>query len=147
MMDTLGSSPDELRHGTFGRFRLVVNIDSLDKELRSNRESVREGPLLETARDVLRAIFNFVRPFIEKHDEARETSAQSFLENLPRVPQACLDGPLPELARAVVEGNAKSRYLIVPRHRSREDRDAFLANTLEESESGRCNDVRHRPDD
>jgi hypothetical protein len=31
-----GISPDELRHGTFGRFRCVVHIDSLDEELRSN---------------------------------------------------------------------------------------------------------------
>ena len=31
-----GIDPNELRHGTFGRFRLVINIDSLDAELRAN---------------------------------------------------------------------------------------------------------------
>ena len=35
-----GISPDELRHGTFGRFRLVVHMDGLDAGLRSNREAV-----------------------------------------------------------------------------------------------------------
>ena len=39
-----GISPNELRHGTFGRFRLVVNMDGLDLGLRSNREAVSEGP-------------------------------------------------------------------------------------------------------
>ena len=57
-----GISPDELRHGTFGRFRLVVHMDGLDEGLRSNREAVGEGPLLNTAQDVLRAVFNAVRP-------------------------------------------------------------------------------------
>src|SRR5579859_6888985 len=37
-----GIDPNELRHGTFGRFRLVINIDSLDSELRANRETIRE---------------------------------------------------------------------------------------------------------
>ena len=42
-----GISPNELRHGTFGRFRLVVHMDGLDAGLRSNREAIGEGPLLE----------------------------------------------------------------------------------------------------
>ena len=42
-----GISPDELRHGTFGRFRLIVNIDSLDKELRSNRVMIARRWCLE----------------------------------------------------------------------------------------------------
>ena len=61
-----GISPDELRHGTFGRFRLVVHIDSLDEELRSNREGISEGPRREIAQNVLKGIFNFARPIIEK---------------------------------------------------------------------------------
>jgi hypothetical protein len=128
-----GISPDELRHGTFGRFRLIVNIDSLDKELRSNRESVREGPLLETARDVLRAIFNFVRPFIEKHDEVEKPGAK-LSRKLAASPASLSRRPIVELARAVAEGKAKSRYLIVPRHRSKEDRDAFLSSLEERAE-------------
>jgi len=57
-----GIDPDELRHGTFGRFRLVINIDALDEELRSNRESLSEGPALGAAQDILRAIFNAFVP-------------------------------------------------------------------------------------
>jgi len=121
-----GISPDELRHGTFGRFRLVVNIDSLDAELRSNRESIREGPKLEIARDVIRAIFNFVRPFIDKHDE-EEAPGAKLARKFAASPASLSRQPIVLLARAVAEGKAKSRYLLVPKHKSVEDRAEFLA--------------------
>ena len=70
-----GISPNELRHGTFGRFRLVVHMDGLDEELRSNREAISEGSLLTVAQNVLQAIFNAVRPTIEKHDQEEEPGA------------------------------------------------------------------------
>ena len=63
-----GIDPNELRHRTFGRFRLVINIDSLDEELRANRETIREGTPYATAKNVLRSVFKHVRPFIDKHD-------------------------------------------------------------------------------
>ena len=83
-----GISPDELRHGTFGRFRLVVHMDGLDEGLRSNREAVGEGPLLNTAQDVLRlqAVFNAVRSTIETHDSDEAPGASSNLhDQLARV--------------------------------------------------------------
>jgi hypothetical protein len=82
-----GISPDELRHGTFGRFRLVINMDSLDRELRSNREAIREGPLLEAAQNVLRAIFNYVRSTIESTTQKRYQE-QSWRGSLQRAPRA-----------------------------------------------------------
>ena len=42
--DHFGIPPNELRHGVFGRFRLVVYMDGLDAELRSTRESISGGP-------------------------------------------------------------------------------------------------------
>ena len=86
-----GISADELRHGTFGRFRLVISIDSLDKELRSNRENVREGPLLKVTQ-YLRAIFNFVRPFIEAHDEA-ERLGQRLSSRVSHAGKSVYDDP------------------------------------------------------
>ena len=122
-----GISPDELRHGTFGRFRLVVHMDGLDKELRSNREAVSEGPLLETAQGVLRAIFNAIRPTIETHDREEEPGAQ-LARKLAASPASLSRGPIIELARAVAEGKSKSRFLIVPKHESVEERDTFLTS-------------------
>src|SRR6266849_1899381 len=122
-----GISPDELRHGTFGRFRLVINMDSLNRELRSNREAIQEGPLLEAAQNVLRAIFNYVRPTIETHD-AEEVPGAKLARKLAASPTSLTRGPIIELARAVVEGKEQSRYLIVPKHKSAAEGAAFLAS-------------------
>jgi len=61
-----GIPADELRHGTFGRIRIVIHMDGLDEYLQSDRERVREGPVLIAAQNVLRAIFNKIRPALEK---------------------------------------------------------------------------------
>ena len=124
-----GISPDELRHGTFGRFRLVVHMDGLDVGLRSNREAIGEGPLLNSAQDVLRAIFNAVRPTIETHDKDEAPGAK-LARVLAASPGSLSRWPIVELSRAVTKGKSKSRYLIVPEHASDEEAEAFLA-TLE----------------
>ena len=121
-----GISPDELRHGTFGRLRLVVHMDGLDARLRSNRETVGEGPLLDTAQDVLRAIFNAVRPTLETHDKDEAPGAK-LARALAASPGSLSRRPIVELSRAVTSGKSKSRYLIVPEHDSDEEADAFLA--------------------
>lgn len=83
-----GISPDELRHGTFGRFRAVVHMDTLDDQLRSNRESISEGALLATARDVLRALFkSFGRR--SRPTTCRRSRVPSWRANWRRVLQAC----------------------------------------------------------
>jgi histidine kinase/DNA gyrase B/HSP90-like ATPase len=125
-----GIDPNELRHGTFGRFRLVINIDSLDHELRANRETIREGVPYETAKNVLRAIFNYVRPFIDKHD-AEEAPGDKLIRKLAATPASLSRLPIVELTRAVLEGKSKARFLIVPEKKSEGEREAFLEN-LEE---------------
>ena len=120
-----GISPDELRHGTFGRFRLIVHIDRLDEGLRSNREAVGEGPLLSKAQDVLRAVFNAVRPTIDKHD--RDEAPGVKLARVLAASAASLSRrPIVDLSRAVVSGRSKSRYLIVPEFESDAELEAFL---------------------
>ena len=121
-----GISPDELRHGTFGRFRLIVYIDGLDGVLRSNREAISEGPLLETAQDVLRAIFNAARSEIEKYDREEEPGAQ-LSRKLAASPASLSRRPIIELSRAVAEGRRKSRFLIVPKYETPKERDEFFA--------------------
>ncbi len=125
-----GISPDELRHGTFGRFRLVVHVDGLDEELRSNREAISEGPLLATTQNVLRSVFNAVRPTIEKYDKEEEPGAK-LARKLSASPASLSRSPIVSLARAVAEGKGKSRYLIVPDFRSVAERNTYLG-TLEQ---------------
>lgn len=120
-----GIPPDELRHGTFGRFRLVIHIDALDGELRSNREAISEGPLLDTARNLLRGVFNAVRPAIEKAVEEEQPSAR-LSRKIAASPATLSRKPIVALARAVVEGKRTSRYLIVPKFKSEKETDEFL---------------------
>jgi len=53
-----GIDPNELRHGTFGRFRLVINIDGLDEELRANRESKVPLGIFDSHRKSLQLTMN-----------------------------------------------------------------------------------------
>ena len=122
-----GISPDELRHGTFGRFRLVVHMDGLDEGLRSNREAVGEGPLLNTAQDVLRAVFNAVRSTIETHD-SEEAPGAKLARVLAASPASLSRRPIVDLSRAVAAGKSKSRYLIVPEYDSNEELEAFFVD-------------------
>ena len=122
-----GISPDELRHGTFGRFRLVVHMDRLDEGLRSNREAIGEGPLLDTAQDVLRAIFNAVRPTIETHDNDEAPGAK-LARVLAASPGSLSRRPIVDLSRAVATGKSKSRHLIVPEYESDEELETFFVD-------------------
>ena len=122
-----GIPPNELRHGTFGRFRLVVHIDRLDEGLRSNRETIGEGPLLNTAQDVLRAIFNAVRPTIDTRN-SDEAPGVKLARVLAVSPASLSRRPIVALSRAVATGTSKSRYLIVPEYESGEKLEEFFVD-------------------
>jgi hypothetical protein len=147
-----GISPDELRHGTFGRFRLVVHMDGLDRELRSNREAISEGTLLATAQDILRSIFNAVRPTLEKHDQEEKPGAQ-LARKLAASPASLSRLPIAELTRAVLQGNATSRYLLIPQQDSLAAREIFLkaledrATTADQFVTGLSIDYNGRQED
>ena len=120
-----GISPNELRHGTFGRFRLVVHMDGLDDGLRSNRKQSARAHCSKGPQDVLRATFNAVRPTIETHDQDEEPG-EKLARKLAASPASLTRRPIVELSRAVAEYKSKARHLIVPRHESREERESFL---------------------
>jgi hypothetical protein len=58
-----------LRHGTFSRFRMIAHIDGLDADLRSYRETIREGARTEEARELLKAVFNLARLRLESFED------------------------------------------------------------------------------
>lgn len=121
-----GISPNELRHGTFGRVRVVVHIDGLDTALRSNRETLSEGPLLTQAQNLLRAVFNSVRQTIETHDEGEVPGAR-LARKMSSSPASLSRKPIVDLARSVIQGNTTSRYLVVPDLADEEEKDDFIS--------------------
>lgn len=63
-----GIDRNSLRHGTFSRFRLVINIDRLDASLRSSRETLLADPVVARTRELLRGLFNFARTKLDEHE-------------------------------------------------------------------------------
>lgn len=121
-----GIEPDELRHGTFGRIRVVVHMDGLDAFLQSDRERIRQGPILEDAQNVLRAIFNFVRPSLEKHDSGEVPGAQ-LARKLAGSPASLARRPIIEMARAALDGKITSHYIALPPATTKTERANLVA--------------------
>ena len=121
-----GISPDELRHGTFGRIRVVVHMDGLDEYLQSDRERIREGPVLRDAQNILRAIFNKIRPELEKAD-AQEDPGAKLARKLAASPASLARRPIIEMARAALDGTIKTRYIALPPATTPNERDKLMA--------------------
>ncbi|MBS1724661.1 MAG: ATP-binding protein [Armatimonadetes bacterium] len=137
-----GIKPDELRHGTFGRIRVVVHMDGLDDYLQSDRERIREGPVLTDAQNILRALFNFVRPILEKEDEQAEPGVV-LARKMAGSPASLARRPIIEMVRATLEGRITSRFLALPTSPTKSEREQLLldlekrAETPEEFVGGR----------
>lgn len=121
-----GIMPDELRHGTFGRIRVVVHMDGLDAFLQSDRERIREGPILNDAQNILRGIFNFLRPFLEKHD-TQEDPGTKLARKLAGSPSSLARRPIIEMVRAALGGKIKSRYIALPAAATQAEREKLVA--------------------
>jgi hypothetical protein len=102
-------------------------MDGLDNALRSNRETISEGPLLAIAQDVLKGVFNAVRPTLEERD-AEERPGAKLARKIAASPSSLSRRPIVDLARAVVERKATSRYLNIPQLRTSDEREVFLAD-------------------
>ena len=129
-----GIDSNLLRHGTFARCRVVVHIDKLDEELRSNRETIQDGPLCTTARNVLHALFNWVRPKLQEHDESESPGAR-LSRKLAGSPASLSRRPIIELARSTLAGEAQPRYTIVPDALPESEHEAFLESLTERAEA------------
>lgn len=123
-------SPDELRHGTFGRIRIVVHMDGLDEYLQSDRERVRQGPVLSDAQNILRAIFNKIRPDIENAEYDEDPGAK-LARKLAGSPASLARRPIIEMARAALDGKIRSRYIALPPAVTPGERDKLIG-ALEE---------------
>jgi Histidine kinase-, DNA gyrase B-, and HSP90-like ATPase len=132
-----------LRHGTFSRFRMVAYIDRLDDELRSSRESLREGPLFNIAQAILHGAFNYARVALEKH-EASQAAGERISYRVAGSPGSLTRRPIVGLVKAAIEGKSHPRYISYPKAVRGFDEEAFLARleTAAETEEGLVRDVQ-----
>lgn len=107
-----GIDRNVLRHGTFSRFRVVVHLDRLDEELRSSRESLREGPMLKRSRDLLQGIFNFARTKIDSH-QATQRSGRKAADRLADSPASLSERPVVQLILNVLEADQPARHVTI----------------------------------
>lgn len=106
-----GIDRNSLRHGTFSRFRLVINIDRLDEVLRSSRETLLASPMVESTRELLRGLFNFARTKLDAHETAiaRERRAsQRFADS----PASLTEQPILRMVVDSYEEKIRSRHLV-----------------------------------
>lgn len=129
-----GISPDELRHGTFGRIRVVIHMDGLDKYIQSDRERIREGPVLNDAKNILRAIFNKIRPELERVDTEEDPGAK-LARKFAGSPTSLARRPIVEMARAALHGSIKSRYILLPLEATEDECDKLIAILEERAET------------
>lgn len=105
-----GIDRNTLRHGTFSRFRLVVNVDRLDEELRSSRESLRDGPRLVRTRQLLQGVFNYARSQLETYETTRDTG-RAVSQRLADSPASLSERPILRLALDSFESGRHARHL------------------------------------
>jgi hypothetical protein len=126
-----------LRHGTFSRFRMVVYIDRLDDELRSSRETIREGVLTEITRDILRGVFNLARLKLESHEAAQQAGTK-LSNRVADTPASLTRQPIIGLLTSAFDRKITPRYTTYPTYVAAEEKDTFLelVRARAESETG-----------
>jgi len=82
--------------------------------------------VLKDAQNILRAIFNKIRPELEKAD-ASEDPGVKLGRKLAGSPASLSRRPIIEMARAALEGRVKSRYIALPPATKKNERDKLLA--------------------
>jgi hypothetical protein len=106
-----GIDRNSLRHGTFSRFRLVINIDRLDEKLRSSRETLQAGPMVERAREVLRGLFNLARSKLEAF-EAEVALERRASQRFSDSPASLTERPILRMAVDSYEDRYQPRHLL-----------------------------------
>lgn len=123
-----------LHHGTWARFRMVAHIDQLDKELRSSRESLREGKLVNIARSVLHAAFNHARNWLQQHDEEQAPGTRA-TGRIAQSPWSLTRRPLIGLLKSAFDGKATPRFLKYPSNLTKEGQEKFLKSLQERAQT------------
>lgn len=127
-----GIDRNSLRHGTFSRFRLVINIDRLDASLRSSRETLLADPVVARTRELLRGLFNFARTRLDEH-ETKITRERRASQRFADSPASLTERPILRMVVDSYEERIRSRHLVSIDKKSFptvEDLVAFLESNI-----------------
>jgi hypothetical protein len=130
-----GIDRNSLRHGTFSRFRVVIDIDRLDEELRSSRETLRDGPRVERTREVLRGLFNFARTKLEAHETSTSPTRRAS-ERLADSPASLAERPILRMLLAAFENEIEPRHVVISEKESFQDSEDLRVRIEERVTSG-----------
>ena len=131
-----------LRHGTFSRMRVILHVDRLDDELRSSRESMREGEVLTQVRHLLHGLFNFARSKLVDHQEKIDPRLQ-LARRLAASPASLVERPI-ILGVQVAMSRGLSLYTVeYPTGLTATEQEEFLESLRgrAESETGLISEV------
>mgnify|MGYP000871882858 CR=1 FL=1 len=137
-----GIDRNSLRHGTFSRFRLVINIDRLDASLRSSRETLLADPVVTRTRELLRGVFNLARTKLDEH-ETKIASERRASQRFADSPASLTERPILRMVVDSYEERIRSRHLVPIDKKSFptvEDLVAFLESNID-NKGGLIGDV------
>jgi len=123
-----------LRHGTFSRLRVIVHIDSLDEELRSSRETLRQGERFSLAKNFLHAVFNLARNKLVEHEKSQSPGAL-IAARVSSAPGSMTRKPLLALAQMAMAGKIVPLYTRIPSDLRGAQRDRFLEDLNNRADS------------
>src|SRR2546425_2168157 len=129
-----GIDRNKLRHGTFSRFRMVAYIDRLDEDLRSSRETIRQGVLVTIARELLTGAFNYARVRLEEYEQQQEIGPR-VAKRIAGTPKSLARGPLISLVAGALEGRYSPRLTTYPRNLAPDQQQSFIDSLIRRSES------------
>jgi hypothetical protein len=124
-----------LRHGTFNRLRVIVHIDSLDSELQSHRESLKQSQLYKTTTVFLRSLFNLARNKLVEY-EKQTTPGAIISTRISSAPSSITRAPLIALIKDAIEGKITPIYTSVPSGLSPNQKSSYLEKIYKRIDSG-----------
>lgn len=130
-----GIDRNQLRHGTFSRLRVVIHVDSLDRQLRSSRESVREGETLTQTRHLLQGLFNFARSQLAEDEEKHDPEMQ-LIRRLQASPVSLTERPIVLGVHFAMLNDLQLTTVQYPTGLDDEECEAFVQGLHEQLERG-----------
>ncbi|MCL5268283.1 MAG: ATP-binding protein [Bacteroidetes bacterium] len=99
-----------LSHGAFARFRMILNVDSLDEHLRSTREAIMDSPALTELKRYMQSKFEEVRSYYN-NQLAQEEKEKQAKHKLGRTSMSLSRRPLLVIARMFFSGQIDTLVL------------------------------------